>query len=254
MSLQIDPKKRGFLSSPLTWVMAALFIISAVWFAYLYHYGVEKDSLDMEFAKALLQVGVVSVAATLLSVLVFDHQRRSAANKEAAAAAEKQQQFRDDALKGTLGRITSAYNATKRARRSVRALGLRKMVGKELLRRDRYDECMADVSDAQLELEAIKSDVKTSRTLYPSSAKLSASLRSMEQYLGALIEEYETVRSRIGDDVTELSLAKVPRFGDFIGPSSGSEFLKKFSEGHDGARAAIRADLMHLNIPTAASP
>jgi hypothetical protein len=229
--------------------MVALFIISGVWFAYLYQHGVEKDSLDMEFAKALLQVGIVSVAGTLLSVLVFDHQRRSAANKEAVAAAEKQQQFRDDALKGTLGRITSAYNATKRARRTVRALGLRKMVGKVLLRLDRYDECMADVNDAQLELEAIKSDVKTSRTLYPSSTKLSAALKSMEQYLGALIEEYETVRSRLNDDVSELALAKVPRFGDFIGPSSGSEFLKEFSGGHDAARAAIRDDLIHLNVP-----
>lgn len=233
--------------------MAALFVISAAWFVYLYQHGVEKDSLDMEFAKALLQVGIVSVAGTLLSVLVFDHQRRSTATKEAAAAADKQQQFRDDILKGTLGRITTAYNSTKRARRTVRALGLQRAGSNALLRLDRYDECMADVSDAQLELEAIKSDVKTSRAVYPSSAKLSASLRTMEQYLGALIEEYETVRSRLGDDVTVLSLAKVPRFEDFIGPSSGSEFLKKFSDGHDAARAAIRADLMHLNFPAAES-
>jgi len=233
--------------------MGALFVISAVWFGYLYRQGVEKDSLDMEFAKALLQVGIVSVAGTLLSVLVFDHQRRSAANKEAVAAAEKQQQFRDDALKGTLGRITTAYNSTKRARRTVRALGLRKMVEKTLLRLDRYDECMADVSDAQLELEAIKSEVKTSRTLYPSASKLSAALKSMEQYLGALIEEYETIRSRLSDDVCELSLTKVPRFGDFIGPSNGSAFSKEFSSGHDGARAAIRGDLLQLNIPAGSS-
>ena len=78
--------------------------------------------MDMEFAKALLQVGVVSVAGTLLSVLVFDYQRRSAHRKEAAAAAEKRLQFRDDLLKDTLARITSAYNGTKRARRKMRAL------------------------------------------------------------------------------------------------------------------------------------
>ncbi|HUE79398.1 MAG TPA: hypothetical protein VMN38_07185 [Sphingomicrobium sp.] len=229
--------------------MGSLFAISAGWFALLYFRGVEKDSLDMEFAKALLQVGVVSVAATLLSVLVFDHQRRSALRKEAAAATDKQLQFRDDVLKGTLARITVTYNGTKKARRTMRALGLQRTVEKSLIRLARYDECMAEVNDAQLELEAIKSDVKTSRSAYPSADKLASSLKSMEQYLGALIEEYETVRARLGDTTAEIPMRKVPRFADFVGPSSGSEFSTKFADAHDGARAAIRVDLLHLNIP-----
>src|SRR4051812_35241566 len=113
------------MKNPLPWVMSALFVISAGWFTFLYIHGVEKDSLDMEFAKSLLQVGVVSVAATLLSLLAFDHQRRSADRKDAANRTEKRLQFRDDLLKGTLARITSSYNNTKRARRNMRALGLR---------------------------------------------------------------------------------------------------------------------------------
>src|SRR3954454_8241264 len=106
------PKASGFLTTPLTWVMAILFLVSAGWFLFLYVRGVAKDSLDMEFAKALLQVGVVSVAGTLLSVLVFDHQRRSTIRKDADAVAAKQLRFREDLLKGTLARITAVYNDT----------------------------------------------------------------------------------------------------------------------------------------------
>ena len=248
--VQRNPSGGG--PGPLVWVMAALFVISAGWFAVLYVRGVDKDSLDMEFAKALLQVGVVSVAATVLSILAFDHQRRSGLRKDAAAAAQNQLQFRDDLLKGTLARITTTYNDTKRARRTVRALGLRRTTDEILVRVDRYDECMAQVNDAQLDLEAIKSDVKTSRPAYPSAAKLAPALRSMEKYLGALIEEFETVRATIANGTAEIPLTLIPQFGDFVGRSKPSEFLRSFSEAHDTARAAIRSDLLHLNIPAPA--
>jgi|SRR5437868_1222333 len=249
MQPETKSEEPTFLTSPLTWVMGTLFVVSSGWFIFLYVRGVEKDSMDMEFAKALLQVGVVSVAGTLLSVLVFDHQRRSTIRKEAAAVAHKQLQFRDDLLKGTLARITAVYNDTKRARRTMRALGLRRLVETTFVRVVRYDECMAEVNDAQLGLEAIKSDVKTSRLAYPSAVKLTSGLRDMERYLGALIEEYETVRAGIADNTKEFSMAKAPRFRDFVGPSSDSEFARKFSGAHDDARGAIRTDLLHLNLP-----
>ena len=235
---------RTFLRSPLLWVMGALFVISAIWFGHLYHRGVDKDSLEMEFAKALLQVGVVSVAGTLLSVLVFNHQREAANRKDAVLVTEKRLQARDEILKGTISRVTHVFGATKRARRTVRALGLRRMAEGALVRLERYDGCLADVNDAQLELEAIKSDVKTSGPLYPSSQQLTSALRDMEQYLGALIEEYETVRAGLSDGTAEFPLERVPRFADFVGTTKGSEFATKFSGGHDQARASIRSDLL----------
>src|SRR5687768_9857898 len=192
--------RRSFLRNPLTWVMATLFIVCAGWFARLYNVGVEKDSLDMEFAKALLQVGVVSVTATLLSLLVFDHQhRRNDAQRErerreedrnrAAETRKSDLRLRGDFLKGTLGRITSSYNGTKRARRKVRAMGLSHEPGRTCLDLARYDECIADVSDAQIKLETIKGDVKPNEGAYPTAAQLTPVLKSMEQYLGELIEE-----------------------------------------------------------------
>ena len=244
----------------INWVLLILFLVSVGWFSVLYYRGVPKDSLDLEFAKALLDVGVVSVAATLLSLLTFHHRHeieKEQRDREDRAAREREEQrsrsarlqFRDDLLKSTLGRITACYNKTKRARREMRALGKFQVPGGGvLLRLARYDACMAEVNDAQLDLEEIKSDVKTSRPAYPSADDLTSSLRDMEKYLGELIEEYETVRAKTTPLDETLPASKTPRFRDFLGPIGGSDFEKRFSDRHSSSRAAIRADLLHLNF------
>ncbi|MGZ8287062.1 MAG: hypothetical protein ACXW27_15120 [Allosphingosinicella sp.] len=242
------------------WALAGLFVVSVGWFALLYYRGVAKDSLDMEFAKALLNVGVVSVAATLLSLLTFQHRHeiekeqreredRAARDREDQQLRENRLQFRDELLKSTLGRVTATYNRTKRARREMRALGrLHTAGGGVLLRLARYDACMAEVNDAQLELEEIKSDIKTSKPAYTAADQIASSIREMERYLGALIEEYESVRAKTAPFDDTISSTKVPRFKDFLGPVAGSGFEKRYSDEHSSVRASIRGDLIHLNF------
>ena len=72
-----QPKSLRVVSRPLLVVMGGLIVVSSIGTGFLYYRGVTKDSLEMELAKALLQVGVVSVAGTVLSILVFDHRRDS---------------------------------------------------------------------------------------------------------------------------------------------------------------------------------
>jgi len=258
-TVESEPGKRPWTRAPITWVLATLFAVSAVWFAVLYHRGVAKDSLDMEFAKSLLNVGIVSVAATVLSLLVFGHQRqvereerarelRLEANQAAAESERARLTYRDDLLTRTLSRITNAYNNTKRSRRRMRALGRRvSLLGDSILLRE-YDACMAEVNDAQLDLEAIKSDVKTGRGAYPSAEALLSSLKAMESYLGSLLEEYEQERAKSMELDSEAPLSKLPRLGDFLGPSKGSKFARDFSDQHAAVRAAIRGDLLHLRL------
>jgi hypothetical protein len=212
----------------------------------------------MELAKSLLQVGVVSVAGTVLSILVFDHQQRVEEDQRARERRENEQQrrgearksdiaYREELLKGTLGRVTASYNSTKRARRKMRALGQWHTPSGPCIQLTSYDDCMADVNDAQLDLETIKSDVKTSKQAYPSANRMTPHLRSMERYLGELIEEYEEVRSRADVKQRELELSAAPRFADFIGPTEGSKFAKQYSDAHSAVRAAVRDDLLSLS-------
>jgi hypothetical protein len=210
----------------------------------------------MEFAKALLQVGVGSVAAAVLSVLVFGHQnrvereqrdreRRADIQKRAAEADAAMLAKRDELLKGTLKRITIAYNNTKRARRRMRALGRHHTGAATFVSHEAYDELMAELNDAQLELEVIKSDVKTSFLASPSASSLVSAVRSMESYLGELIEEYEDWRSHQPLNAQATNIQNVPRLQDFLGPSTGSNFASRFSEAHASARVAVRTDIMH---------
>lgn len=239
----------------LPWVLGGLFLVSATWFLVLYNRGVEKDTLDMEFAKALLSVGLVSVAATILSLLVFSHQRQVEREERARErrAEEQRQAIQDDrerlaqkaaTLKATLSRVTEAYNNSKRARRKMRALGCLDRHGAIKIRLSHYDECMAEVNDAQLELEAIKSDVKTNAPAYGSVDALRSSLRSMESYLGELLHEYEGIRARTTVGTELISLEAAPLLADFLGPASGSQFVSRFSNEYDRAREAIRAELL----------
>lgn len=256
MTSPTDDTQRGVTRKTLVAVLATLSVISTGWFIFLYVRGVEQSSLDMEFAKALLQVGIVSVAATVLSLLVFGYQHRAESDQRAREqrreqlrkteeAARSLAQLRDDLLKGTLARLTASYNNTKRARRRMRALGLDHRNDGVFTRLRQYDECMADINDAQLDIETIKSDVKTSYQAYPSANRLVPCVRSMDEYLGELIEEYELTRGQADLNTSELSLVDLPRFADFLGRSKISAFYRKFSGAQAEARAAVRNDLLH---------
>jgi hypothetical protein len=103
---------------------------------------------------------------------------------------------------------------------------------------------MAEINDAQLDIETIKSDVSTSKRAYSSPEPLISSLRDMEAYLGEIIEEYEQARSLISADKDATDLDKLPLLRDFLGPSKGSHFSRRFSDQHSAARAYLREGLL----------
>lgn len=225
-------------------VLGGLFTVSVGWFVTLYVRGVRADSLDMEFAKALLQVGVVSVAGAVLSILVFGHQRNLDRDQRERESRREAAERTEELLKGTLARITAAYNRAKRARRKMRALGRQRSGETTLISHAAYDALMAEINDAQLDIETIKSDVTTTRLAYNAPDPLISCLHDMEAYLGELIEEYEQSRSLIGvsNDTTDLN--KLPRLMDFLGPSKDSDFSRRFSDQHSAARASLRQSLL----------
>jgi hypothetical protein len=247
-------------TTALTLFLLGLFSISAIWFAFLYVRGVGANSLDMEFAKALLQVGVVSVAAAVLSILVFGHQQRlerdhrkresrQAALQRSAESLKAELTYRDELLKVTLGRLTGTYNRAKRARRRMRALGRRRSSEATHVTYAAYDRLMDDLNDVQLDLEALKSDVRTSERAYPDPPALTPALRSMESYLGAIIAEYEDTRSRCDPGDESADLESLPQLQDFLGPSQESDFGTQFSDQYSIARATLRSGLFHAALP-----
>jgi hypothetical protein len=108
-----------------------------------------------------------------------------------------------------------------------------------------YDECMADVNDAQLELETVRDEVEESPEAYPSAAEICRHLKAMDDYLDPIVSEYEGARPKARGQ-PDIELSKIGSFSDFIANASGSRFKKHYSLHHRKIREAIRRDILTL--------
>jgi hypothetical protein len=222
-----------FLREPLYWIMALLFAVSVAGFIYLYRQDIAAGSIEMELAKTALQVGVVAVVGTLLTILTK--------NVEAQRADRK---FKEELLREIGSRVTASYSRTKRARRKVRALGLDSIFKPTQVSVKQYDKCMAEVNEAQLELETTIKDALTSARAIRSEPALYKQLRVMEKYLGEVNRDYEGVRPAAGSDEV-IKLDGLPNFTDFV-IKGGSRFRETYSKAHKEARGVINGDLLAL--------
>lgn len=227
-------KRPTILGSPLTWGMVIIFLICAVGLRIYYEKSARKPELEFEFAKAALQIGVISLAGTLIDLLVSGYERRLESRRR-----------REDLLKATLGRITASYNHAKRARRKMRALALHHKTGGTVVRIAGYEPCMGEVIDAQLELETISSEIETNKSLFPSKVAIVEDLTTMECYLSALVKEFEKKRSSADPDASELALSSFNSLPDFVAPADQMpQFKTTYAEAHKRLREAIRRDLL----------
>jgi hypothetical protein len=240
--------------------------------------------LDYELAKTLLQMGAVSVAAAIVSLLAFNYQHRTQASQRELETErerrhrtaekdrdERRQEMRqnaelkarradyvDELLKSTLSRVTESYNAAKRARRQLRALArYENDSGEMMVRASVYDEWMARLNDAQLDLESVKRDVDVSRGAYPSAKEMFVCLKRMEDYLRAVRKEYEEARWQADGD---LPLNPLERLVDFIGKKKASKaFSEELQDQYAELRQMVRSNLLNARFapvtpPEAAEP
>ena len=209
------------------------------------------STLEMEIAKALLQLGVVSVAGVVLSILVFEYQRaRNNADKQHEVE-RRALEYREDLLKATLSKAMSCYSQAKKARRLFRAKGLYRYedMSIDIVIPDEYDKCLESLNDAQLELENLARDVNNSQQAFSHPTKIVKSLRTMENYLSDLVGEYEKKR---GTDLLreeKIDLEQLPLLCNFLVTASQSRFSPELIEPYHEVQEAIRQDLLHPRLP-----
>jgi len=236
-------RKSTLFRSPLTWVMILITLACVVWLRSYYEGSNRKPELRFEFAKAALEIGVISMAGTFVSLFVSAYERRLA-----------HQRYREDFLKEVMKRVTASYNKSKGARRIARAKGLVPADEPAAVRLEAYDCCMEVVNDAQLELEAVKKDLETSKGFFPEDSAIYYQVKSMEHYLGDLVSEYEDVRSNPEEGAAELSLTEAENFRAFVAKDhddedDADEKITAFSEyarDHRHVRKAINDHLLGL--------
>lgn len=227
--------------------MAGLFIAIAAGLIFIGFAGAPKDSLRMEWAKALLDAGVVGIAGAFLAYLVEKHGREIESQQKRVEADRLRLSRQQESLKATLSRIRTSYHSSKRSRRNMRALARDCSKGTAVLDLVRYDEYMAELNDAQLEFEAIVSDVKSDKATYASAYTLLDTLTRMEKYLCEIVCEYEEKRSHAGRKASVIPLSELPKLFEFLSyANEDSLFKTEFSHGHRAAQEAILKDLYAL--------
>ena len=239
-------------TSPISRLVAALSLIFAVAvFALLLMPKPAASSFEMELAKALLQLGVISVVGVVTSVLVFEYQRVRNNSDKQQDLDRRALEYREDLLKSTLSRAMGCYSQAKKARRMFRAKGLQRHGDDEIqiIIPAEYDRCMESINDAQLELENLVRDVNNSARAFTQPTQLVKSLHSMETYLSDLIGEYEKHRGTQVLREEKLLLYELPALTNFLVTATQSRFKPEVIDPYHEVQEAIRKDLLHPRLP-----
>ncbi len=235
--------------------------VAAVVSLVIFFRDAQEGHISFEVAKALLQLGAVAVIGTLVSMLLWEYQaeqtrldedrdRDHQAQVRARELARRRHEYRDELLTGTLARVVCAYSKAKKARRLLRArVGVSPGAPGWVALVD-YDCYIGMVNEAQLELETLKGDVKTSAVAFSMASDIKEWLKSMERYLGGLIKEYEANRHLVAKEGIPMRFDQLKNLSDFLGKAEeGNGFKKDVIDPYHKIQEAIREDLLHPNLP-----
>jgi hypothetical protein len=250
-------------------VLGAIFVVSVALLA-LFFRDVEQGRLGYEVAKALLQLGVVAIVGAVVSVLMFEYQReRQLIDKEAEFERQKTEkkadidreenekqrdldrkrlEYREALLLSILSRAMDSYGRTKKARRLLRGRAVLNRNQVKMVLADQYDICFDLLNSAQLDLENIAREVRTSAIAFSKAKETEENLNDMDSYLNDLIGEYEDMRGQFTGAEPSLPLADLPRLEDFLRPARESQFKDGMVVPYFSVQSSIRKDLMHPNL------
>lgn len=208
-------------------------------------------TIHMEIAKALLQLGVVAVAGTVVSVLVFEYQRERHNQDKDREFERKALEYREELLKAVLSRAMACYSQSKKARRLLRARALEHHDGITIVLANQYDQYLDLINDAQLELENLARDVQNSAPAFSSPDAIVKHLRSMDKYLSRIICEYERNRGLSTMADGKLTLDEFPVLKEYLKTAAESPFNPNVIVPYHEVQLAIRKDLLHPHLPSA---
>jgi len=216
-------------------------------------FDVEKDSFGRTITNTLLNIISVSVIGTLFTLLLGNYNRTQSQlhtqEENRKRIEENWDQYRKDALQ----RLQKLYAKTKNARRMLRAKGFptpyyRNENDSNLMKQSVYDFYMEDINDSQLELEAIRQEITTERSIFSDPAKIISNLKDMDEYLGKMVSEYEAKGSAFTGDPATLKIGELKDIKSFLAHGDEGFFKTNFSRKCNEVRKVIRND---INFPPA---
>lgn len=229
-------------------VLSGLFL-GSVALILLFFRDSAQGSLGFEAAKSLLQLGVVAVVGTVVSILVFEYQQERQAHEKERDFNRKGLEYRETLLLSILSRMMEAYGHAKTARRILRARSELIRGKGQVVFANQYDIFFDMINDAQLDLENLARDIETSARAFSEPEVLVKHLRTMDAYLGELIGEYEEKRHRFSGNKLSLQLSELQVLKDFLNTTKESKFMPQMVIPYHEVQKGIRANLLYPNLP-----
>jgi hypothetical protein len=189
-------------------------LMASVW-------DVKPDTLWFEIGKVIAQTGLVTGLGVVASLLTFEYQ-----------GVRQQQQSRQEWLRSVLERADTAYTDVKRARRLLRSSALTTdQRGQELVLLVPYHEQMTAISEAQIDFETLRREVRASSAVMD-LAPLGDAFQSLEDILDELITEWEKVLKLKKTSSEELKLKRTElKELDLFLASPSEENGRRFERG-----------------------
>ncbi len=199
-----------------------------------------KINIAVEAAKSLFQLIVVVLIGGTVTALIKAFETSNKENKESEEEKRRlirledeklheEAKFRSAIRSDYLKRVGTSYRVAKAVSRDLRAAGLTNKfnLSPTILSEYQvtfYRESMTQINEAQLELEALKIEAMSLPDLVE-LPNLDNLLRSMEQYLGKILKEYQEVNPKLEHNRDSVSFEKMKRLNEFTGSASegGSE-------------------------------
>jgi hypothetical protein len=222
-------------------VLVAVLLLAVIvggtlfWLAWEQTPGDRHEDLWIDVGGAGLQVGVVAVLGTILSLIVgwLDH-RRQGERKDLEDRRERaerklerdrqEQRRRDEFRLRIFNDLVAGYNQVKAIRRNLRGLGLRRPPGElNAPQAEGLRTQMSELSEAQLSFEALWRELKTNAAAFADPDSIRPHIKTVEEYLHAIVKEWEKAGGAIWAGASGERVKDLARLQAFIGEKTDFE-------------------------------
>lgn len=229
--------------------------------------GKDMGKLWLEVFKSALNFLLIAIIGGLVSHLIRQ-QEKSRDEKTARQERERQEQtalqtFRADLLRQLLSTFHRVKDCRRRLRRggltntSDLAMGLTvahaapaAMTQNQLKDRIKvYGESMDTLNSAQLDVEILRSEVKSFPKAFSKHEEIQNHLKEMESYLRDLLYEYQRSWQGLLSDPPTVAFEDLQALLDYTGNFNESDYLERFIKPKEHALMLIREDILPLHIP-----
>ena len=152
----------------------------------------------------------------------------------------------NDFRRATLRNLSRAYSDIKGVRRILRAKcqptsDAKSVTLEDCLPLTAYDEHIATINATQLELEILVRELEIIKEVFEETKTLIGYIRSMEEYIKEVINEYE-IKSKEYRGSVSVPLSRLPRLSALIAKMSENSDFLKFAESYDKALTLIQEE------------